>query len=272
MARDDITIEGAGDQTVIQLATGVHDPVFVLGEPVPYAPTITHRNITLRKMRIRGYRFPNPQPGDELSSVAGREHLRNNGVTVRQAENCLLEDLTIESTASGGVMLERTCKNIRLHNITSFGHRYDGVAWDGDVQACRIEDCTLRDNGAAGISFDIGPADNAVTNCQIYGNATVGIFIRDSRRNTFTNCVIRGNQQDGVFIADGDRTGASATDNVFEDNQYLDNGRNGIWQAGQRSVNNTVRGGTFRGNAAKPIEQSFPDTAPLILVNPTILP
>ena len=263
IARDDVTIVGQGDTTVFQLAEGVRCPVFIIGEPTPFAPTTTRSGIVLKSMRIRGYRSSNPQPSDELCSVFGREYLRNNCITVRQASDCTIEDVTLENAASGGVVLEQTCRNITLKGIKSSGHEFDGIACDGDIQNSRIENCTLHDNDGAGLSFDIGPANNVIIGCTVRDNAKVGVFIRDSRANTFEDCTISGNGEDGVFIADGDNAGAAATDNLFTNNQYRNNGRHGIWQAGANSTGNQVQGGTICGSGATAIEESFPATAPL---------
>jgi hypothetical protein len=253
IARDWITIEGAGDQTVLELAPETHCPAVVIGEPVPFAPTITRRGVVLRSLVVRGYRFPDPQPSDEYCTVPGREYLRNNGITIRQAENCTIEDVRVEGAASGGIVLEQTCTGIVISNVTSSQNEYDAIAWDGNISQSRIEFCTLVNNGAAGISFDIGPAYNQVVDCLIHGNATVGVFIRDADWNCFQRCIIAANGEDGVFIANGDAPEADATDNAFIDNLYLDNVRNGIWQAGDRSVRNCESGGTFSGNGGLPI-------------------
>lgn len=264
IARDDITIEGVGDETLFVLAEGTHCPVFVIGEPVPFAPAITRRNVTLRSMRIRGYRFPDPQPEDELCDVPCRGHLRNNGITVRQAEDCLIENVTVENAASGGIVLELACRRIRIRNVESFGHQFDGIAFGGDIQDSVIEDSILRNNTAAGISFDIGPQNNQIIDCEIRDNGDVGAFIRDSDRNCFTACLIAGNGADGVFISDGDALDADAVENAFVDNQYVNNGGHGIWQAGQDSIDNCQTGGSFSGNIGDDIHNSFPLDAPVV--------
>lgn len=265
--RDDITLQGVGDETFFVLANDTRCPVFVLGEPTPFAPSITRRNITLRSMRIRGFRFLNPTQEDERCSVPGREFLRNNCVTVRQAENCVIENVTIENAASGGIVLEQMCRNIVIQGVESFGNEFDAIAWDGDVQHSLISESTLRDNGAAGISFDIGPADNLIQDCLIQNNASVGIFIRDSDRNCFTGCVIEGNGEDAVFL--GASGTADAVENAFINNQYLNNARHGIWQAGEFNVANCEQDGLFCGNGGLPIMESFPVQAPLLTFCPT---
>jgi hypothetical protein len=264
IARDDITIEGVGDATFFTLAPGTHCPVFVLGEPVPFAPSIRRRNIVLKSLRVRGYRFPAPRHEDELSDAPCRDHLRNNGITVREAEDCTIENVTVENAASGGIVLERSCRRIRIRNVVSFGHHFDAIAFGGDVQDSTIEGCVLRHNRAAGISFDLTPSGNLIIGSEVRNNDDVGVFMRDSDRNCFTGCLIADNGSYGVYIADGEAPGAAAIENAFVSNQYQNNGGHGIWQDGPDSVNNCQTGGTFAGNGGDPIHNSYPGSAPII--------
>lgn len=266
--RDNVIVEGQGTATFFRLADGANCPVFVIGEPTPFQPALTRRNIVLRNMRVSGNRT---NQSSELCGVPGREFLRNNCVTVRQVEDCTVENVVLEGARSGGVVLEQVCVNVLLRRIITSDNHFDGIAWDGLISNCTISECTTRDNLEAGISFDIGPESNLIVNSIIVENGTVGIFMRDSRRNLFANCLIAKNGEDGVFIADGDAAGAAATENIFEANFYVDNVRNGIWQAGANSITNIVDGGFFCGNGANTIEESFP-TAPLIASDITECP
>ena len=267
--RDNVIIEGEGPATFFTLADGVNGPCFVVGEPTPAQPTVTHHHIVLRNLRISGNRAGQTS---EQSTVPGREHLRVNGITLRQVGDCTVEDVVVESARSGGIVLELTCNNILLRGITTSDNFFDRIAVDGSSTDSTITECTCRNNLAAGISFDIGPSSNRVVNSTLVDNGTTGVFIRDSRRNLFSDCFIARNGQDGVFIADGDGPGAAATENTFSANYYVDNGRNGIWQAGPNSTDNVVDGGVFQGNAANAIEESFPLTAQLVEYDVTIVP
>ncbi len=269
IARDDITIEGEGERTLFVLAASANEPVFVVGEPTPITPSTSHRNITLRRFRVEGNRRLQTQ---ENSDTPGRGFLRNNCVTVRQAESVLLEDLRLEGCASGGVVLEQECSEVVLRRVEAHDNRFDGVAWDGNIHDSRIEDCTLRNNAGAGLSFDIGPHANDVRRCLIRDNAKVGMFISDADDNSFTQNVLECNGEDGVFIADTSDP-ARETDsrnNEFRDNVYLDNARNGIWQAGSNSTGNRVAGGLLRGKGGETIKESFPNEAPLVVEPPLI--
>lgn len=267
VARDDLTIEGEGDATLFRLAAGANEPVFVLGEPVPFVPAVTRRNLTLRRLRIDGSR---ELQSSELSDTPGREHLRNSCVTVRQAEDSVLEDLTLASCRSGGMVAELTSRRLRLTRVESFDHEFDGLAWDGVITDSIIEDSIFHSNLFAGISFDIGPADNEILRVEIRGNGRSGVFLRDADRNRFVDCTITRNGEDGVFLADGDAAGADAVDNLFLRCDFTDHPRFGFWQAGARSTGNRVESGLFRCNRAGAIEESFPTAAPLLLTEVTV--
>lgn len=238
LARDDLTLVGLQPTPVFRLADGANEPVFVLGEPTPFAPSITRRNLVLRNLHVDGNRH---RQTSELSDTPGRDFLRNNCVTVRQADNVLLENLLLERCASGGMIAEQTCRFLTLRHVESRDHAFDGVAWDGVITNSVIEDSVLHANLFAGISFDIGPADNHVRRVLVVGNGRVGIFLRDSDRNRFSDLSILGNGEHGVFMSDGDTATADAVGNVFEGGRIGYNNGFGIVQDGQRSTGNQAR-------------------------------
>lgn len=251
IARDDLTIEGSGPgDTIFRLMDGANEPVFVLGEPVPFQPGVTRRNLTLRRLRVDGNR--DRQTG-ELSDTPGREFLRNNCVTVRQADNVLLEDLLLERCASGGMIAEQRCRFLTLRHVESRDHAFDGVAWDGVVTDSVIENSVLHSNLFAGLSFDIGPADNLIRNVQIVDNGRVGIFLRDSDRNQFVDLTLLGNGEHGVFISDGDDPTADAVSNLFRGGRWAYNRGFGIVQDGERSRGNRVEDLVLQCNRDGPL-------------------
>ncbi len=279
IARDNVIIEGEGSGTYFRMGDGQYDPCFVLGEPTPAEPTITHRNITLRRMRIDGNRLGNPD--SELSNEPGRGHLRNNCVTIRRCVDTSLEDVILESARSGGVVTEKGCENILISRVTAFDHHFDGIACYVTTRSF-IVDCTARDNQYSGLSCDLGFRDNIVADCFFINNGLnvsvpgvlhPGVFWRDATGNLLANSRLSGNMGDGIFVADGDPPGNLPTsENQFVDNFYTDNGRDGFWQAGRNSENNVLHGGIFKGNARNAINEEFPGTAPLIKYDVTMLP
>lgn len=259
--RDDITIEGEGGKTLFILAANADAPVFVLGEPTPATPTLTRRRILLRRLRVNGNRS---QQTGELATAPGRGHLRNNCVTVRQADDVVLQDLELANCRSAGAALEQTCRRIELLRIHAIHNEIDGVAWDGEVYNSRLRDSHLVDNGWSGLSMDLGASDNVIERNLIAGNARVGIFLSNADRNLFRDNIIERNGEDGVFILDQTiEPGQASTDNVFAGNHVLFNLRNGIWQAGPASTGNQVTGGRIECNGDLPFV--FEPSAPLVI-------
>jgi hypothetical protein len=265
---DNIVIEGEGAATQFRMANGVNRPCFILGDPDHAQPAVTHRNIELRNMRIDGNRA---NQTSELSAETDHEYLRNNCITVRGCVDTTVKNVILQSARSGGIVTEKGCENIVLEGITAFDNEFDGIACY-ETTSSLITGCTSRDNVAAGLSCDLSFDGNVVTNSFFIDNGTVGVFWRDSAQNLLSNSVMAENGQDGVFLADGDApTNLPATGNTFIGNFYTDNGRNGIWQAGANSTNNVLVGGVFRSNGAAPIQESFPNTAPLIRNTPPVI-
>jgi parallel beta-helix repeat protein len=264
VARDDLTIEGEGDLTVLILAGHVNAPMFVLGDPTEVGP-VTHRGLVLARMRLSGNRT---QQDFELATSPGRGHLTNSCVIVREAENVVVQDVIVEGCRSAGVLLEERCRNVQLLRIDAFDNEVDGIAWDGDVQNSRLSGSTLRDNGYGGLSFDLGPSSNLVDRCHIFGNARVGVFLSNSDDNVFRENVIERNGEDGVYIRDGNQKfqpGSISTDNLFLENQILFNLRNGVWQGGFGSTGNRVSGGIVGCNGDAPLVSADPSAAPLLV-------
>lgn len=267
VARDDITIEGEGDKTLFVLAANADAPVFVLGEPTPATPMITRRRMVLRRLRVNGNRS---QQTGELSTAPGRGHLRNNCVTVRQAEDVVLQDLELANCRSAGAALEQTCGRIELLRIDAVHNEIDGVAWDGNVRSSRLRDSRLLENGWSGLSMDLGPAENVIERNLIADNARLGIFLSNADRNQFRDNIIERNGEDGVFILDQTiEPGQVSTDNVFARNHVLFNLRNGIWQAGPASTGNQVTGGRIECNRDLPFV--FEPSAPLSIESDVVV-
>lgn len=269
VAHDGVTIEGEGMATYVRLVDGANCPVFVLGEAIPVQPIGQHTGIVLRNMVVDGNRHGQTQ---ELCDLPGLDHLRNNCITIRSARDCTVENVTVQSARSGGIVTEKGCSTIMLRGIIARDNHFDGIACYETVRST-ISECSLDSNEAAGLSFDLDFDHNVITACFITNNDGPGIFIRASSHNHFSACHVTDNGEDGVFIADGEPpTSAGAVRNFFENNTYTFNGRHGIWQAGANSIQNVVSGGLFLGNTGNAIEQSFVVTAPLLVTGEVILP
>lgn len=89
-----------------------------------------------------------------------------------------------------------------------------------------IDKCIVGGNGANGITLSAWVA--RVTDCDIYGNAQVGVYVADTGNGSPKRIMIRGNgidrnAQHGVHVVKGSNTGAAGVSimgNVFTSNGY----------------------------------------------------
>lgn len=267
--RDNVTLRGEGAATQLLLANGALCPVIVFGKAAPYDAGVTRRNITIRDLWVDGNRANQTA---ELCAISGLTHLRNNGITGRRVNDCTVANVTITSARSGGIVLELPCDNVVIQGVTSRNNFFDGVAWDAIVTRSKIIGSSLIENSASGISFDLGPTQNLITNCIISNNADNGIFMRDSPRNTISECLVNNNGNHGIFIANGDGATASTSLNLFAALMISGNSHFGIVQDGDRSIDNVVASSLLQGNGNGAISETWPALAPLILQAVTIIP
>lgn len=259
-----ITFQGEGDETVLRLKDGANSPVLFVGldeaEPSEFVSDVTVRNL-----RIDGNR--SGQSSEHWREPGEGGWFTNNGITFRQVKNSKAENIKVHSTASGGIVFALRCYDIELRGITSWDNAFDGIAWDGEVRRALIADSLLFENLYSGISFDIDVEDSVVENTVSRNNHKTGLFARVSSNNQIRNSEFTENE-DGVFLADGDkRLGhKGSTNNIFENCKISRNSHTGVWQAGKSSTGNSIRSSQIQGNGYLDIDNSFPDTAPLVIL------
>jgi hypothetical protein len=135
-------------------------------------------------------------------------YIRNNGVTVRGADDVTIRNVSVQGALSGGITLEKRSGNLVVENLTSRHNLYDGFAayeTTPDSQSV-FRHLRFEDNLHAGISIDLNFNGNAFDDFQIVGNHDVGIFARDSADNSFSNFLIEGNKN-GVYLGPWDNEG-----------------------------------------------------------------
>ena len=199
--RDGIELRGQGAGTLLVLATQANCPVVIIGSASTPTQRIV-RQVTVRELVIDGNR-------DEQNFECFGGHcdeqnltaLRNNGISVRGTEDILIENIVTRRTRSGGVVLEKTCRRIRIDGLESHDNEFDGLA------AYETEDSTftrlyLHHNRSAGFSFDWRFNRNQITNSIASENGSQGIFMRDSIGNTFERVKLQANGEQGIFMAE----------------------------------------------------------------------
>ena len=256
---DDVTVVGSGAETEFVLADSANCPVFFVGSTEVPAAT-TYSGVVLSRMKIDGNAAEQDR---EEWLVEGREWFTNNGITGRNIADCEFRDIIVENCISGGIVLAETCRNVRITQVTASRNVWDGIAWDGTVTLSSISNSTLRDNGGAGLSLDIGPEENVFLNVRMNGNGTSGVFIRDSRNCQFWNCEFKGNAEDGVFVADAECETRGSGGHIFRSCRFLGNTRTGFAQKGDLSTEISVKDSVFKQNGYGPTDLSFPKKAPL---------
>lgn len=199
--RDDVELRGQGAETKLVLAAGANCPVVIIGREGT-RPDRLVRRVAVRALFIDGNRMQQQSecwggPCDEQ----GRSAIRNNGITIRGAEDVIVEDVTAVRARSGGIVLEKHCRRVRLERVEASENEFDGVA-AYETEDSEFVGLKLHHNRSAGFSFDWRFNRNRVADCDASDNGSQGIFMRDSVWNVFERVTLRNNGEQGVFMAE----------------------------------------------------------------------
>lgn len=260
IARDRVTLRGAGPSTVLRLADRVESPVIVVGDHTHQIPARVTTRVTIEHMHIVGQ----GRGGSEVE----RDHryLTNSAVSVRGARNVTLRGLEVSACRSACILTEHDCEDVVVEDNRVVGSVWDGIALNRTVKA-RVAGNTIDGNTASGITAEHLERsvieDNAVT-----GNGTHGLYLSDSYRNVITRNRFADNVLSGVFLTCAIRyhkplvqcwDDSMSADNVFESNEFVGN-RVGFTAAADRSaascavpgfVANRSRGNLFARNPSE---------------------
>ncbi|MGZ3795082.1 MAG: right-handed parallel beta-helix repeat-containing protein [Pseudobdellovibrionaceae bacterium] len=248
--RSNITLRGAGqDQVTIRLMDQVHAPLLILGEPKTILDdhgnyVAEHRvsDISVSEMSFDGNRAhhdPRKECG-EKSCDGDPTAIRNNGITVRGANNVVIKNVTTHSMISGGIVTEKYCQQLTVHDFNSYDNYFDGLA-GYETEHSEFYNLSLHDNRGAGISIDLNFNDNIIRDTKLDSNGDVGIFARNLRGNHFNRVSIQRSGNHGVFLANSHDASSCAHDNLFD--SVLINGSKGF---GFR-LNNDCKGNRISG-------------------------
>ena len=256
--RDRVELRGQGPGTVLLLAANANCPVVVIGS----ASTPTqHRvkQVSVRNLIIDGNRTEQGQesyagPRDERNL----SELRNNGITVRSAEDILLENIVTRRARSGGVVLEKACRQVRITGLESHDNEFDGLA------AYETEDSiftrlNLHHNRSAGFSFDWRFNHNRITDSTASENGSQGIFMRDCVGNIFERLRLQANGEQGIFMAET-RTipGTACRYNRFRALTITGNKTQGIRVNDASCTVNTLEASVVSGNGDEDVSLADP--------------
>ena len=196
LRRDHQTLRGFGKETILRLADGANCPVVILGEPVNNpGKTISH--LSLHDLAIDGSRSHQQR---ELWQLQGEgSQIRNNGITVQNVSDSVVQHVTTAHCRSGGLVTTRGVRRVTVRDLTAFDNEFDGLACY-HTENCLFTELYLHNNPGAGISLDLSFNNNVVSNAVLVGN-DLGIFMRASSDNRFYNISIQDSHHYGVFMA-----------------------------------------------------------------------
>ncbi|MGH8022841.1 MAG: right-handed parallel beta-helix repeat-containing protein [Limisphaerales bacterium] len=215
------TLSGSSKaSTILYLMNNANCPVVIMGEPLNH-PTRTARHLCVEDLIIDGNRSHQQR---ELWREKGEgSEIRNNGITVQNVTDSLIENVTCTACRSGGLVTTLGVRRLTVKNFESYNNEYDGLACYLTMDSV-FEKLDLHDNPGAGISLDLSFDHNVITNALLQDN-DLGIFMRDSRNNRFNNVTIRNNHDFGVFMAQAfetlDRGPQPEPDTECTDNSFL---------------------------------------------------
>lgn len=200
MRRDHQTLRGFGRETILRLANDANCPVIIMGEPVNN-PQQAVRYLCLRNLAIDGNRSHQDR---ELWQLQGEgSQIRNNGITIQNVSDSVVEHVIAAHCRSGGLVTTRGVYRLTVRDLTAFDNEFDGLACY-HTENCLFTELYLHDNPGAGISLDLSFNNNVVSNAVLVAN-DLGIFMRASSDNRFYNISIQDSHHYGVFMAHTER-------------------------------------------------------------------
>ncbi|MDB6133686.1 MAG: Pectate lyase superfamily protein [Verrucomicrobiales bacterium] len=213
--RDNITLRGAGPETILFTRDGCNCPVIIMGSTETPVVRKT-RNLTVSDLTLDGNRHTqNMECWDGICDSGGRAYIRNNCLTVRGVEDSRIERIKATRGRSGGLVMEKVCRRVVVTDFEAWDNHFDGLACY-ETEESVFTGLHLHHNQYAGISLDIRFHRNAIVNSLLEHNGAQGIFMRDSSSNVFQNLTIQHNSAHGVFVAQVDKDASlTCRDNVF---------------------------------------------------------
>jgi parallel beta-helix repeat protein len=256
--RDGVELRGIGRETILRLTDGANASVIVVGSTATPVSRIV-RNIRVGHLSIDGNRGAQQfECCGGPCDTGGLTFIRNNGVTVRGAEDIRLENLETHNCRSGGVVLEKVCRRIQIIDLESYNNEFDGLACY-ETEDSFFTQLHLHSNRSAGISLDWKFNRNLITDSTLTRNGSQGIFMRDSNENDFRNLYLRDNGEQGVFVAETrEIPGSACQRNRFERLTITGNKTQGIRINDPSCTDNVIADSRIAGNTGENISLSLP--------------
>ncbi len=246
--RGGVDLRGIGPETILRLTDGAECSVIVVGSTETPVARIT-RNVSVAYLVIDGNRGAQKfECGGGLCDTGGATFIRNNGITVRGAEDIRLENLETHNCRSGGVVLEKHCRRVNITGLESYNNEYDGLA-AYETEDCVFTQLRLHTNRSAGLSVDWEFNRNVVCDSTFTRNGSQGVFMRDSNESVFRNLYLRDNGEQGLFVGETREIADSASQrNRFDRLTITGNKTEGIRVNDASCTGNVISGSRVAGN------------------------
>jgi parallel beta-helix repeat protein len=238
--RSNIQIYGNG-LVVIYLNNSVNEPCIVIGYTIEN-PIETVKNVLISGLTINGNK--NNQSSEFSSS---KNWLRNNGISIRHAENITMRDNNIYSVRSGGIVTEKGCRFLFIENNRINNNYFDGIAVYETTDSI-LNNNILFKNKAAGFSIDWFVEDCIFSGNIVEYNIDQGMFLQRASNNTITDSKFIGTETyDGIYLALG------SAYNIISNCQFKNNNRDGVHFDDTAGENNLLVGNFLLNNGVNPI-------------------
>ncbi len=251
IARSGVTLRGMGHGTLLRLADNANCPVLIIGDIAEFPRWDTTR-VTVEGLRIDGNRAKQTSEcWNGLCDTGEVTVIRSSGVVLRLAVDVRVASVVAGSCRSGGIVTEKNCRRVTLQDIDASDNEFDGLACY-ETRESTFTNLKLHGNKAAGLSTDIHFDDNLLSNVILTDNATHGIFMRDSSRNSFQGVMITRSGRDAVFLDQvEDKPETAAKGNSFIGLHVSDSKGAALKINNASCVGTSLAGYEFSGNTSE---------------------
>lgn len=194
--RNDLTLRGSGELTVLRLADRADCPVIIMGPVFRCATPILH-DLCVSDLAIDGNR--RNQLMERWADRSNTSGIENNGIIIQSASHSIVERVVAAHCRSGGLVTANGVRDLTVRDFTAYDNQFDGLA-AYETEDSVFTKLNLHDNQSAGISLDLDFNHNLISDATLTGN-DLGIFMRDSSDNQFRRLAISQSRHYGVFMA-----------------------------------------------------------------------
>lgn len=145
-------------------------------------------------------RKPKEPISNSTCSGTGPSAIRNNGITIRGAEDIKVSDVVLDNNASGGMVTEKHVARLNVTGMKARNNWFDGFAGYQTTDSV-IQDSELTNNLGAGASLDLHFNNNTFLRTKLSNNAHQGVFARELSGNKWIDSDISCNGYQGIFLA-----------------------------------------------------------------------